>query len=201
MIAILSNDRALQSYGGGYGGGFSGGYGGGGGGYGGGGGGGGGWGDDKMHNLGGSLRAVDWSSYKLEKFEKNFYVEDKRVSARTDREIEEFRKLKEMKVRVFVVRLGHSTDTASGSRSQHSKAGHFLRRNWLPRIHHVYNPSPRFSCANSHPMPSVADGAEWPRCGRHRADRKWKNHILCTSCHASHQRVRLSCSAACSSAE
>lgn len=84
----------FQSYGGGYGG--HGGYGGGGGG---GWGGGGGGGEDRMHNLGGSLRNVDWSSYKLEKFEKNFYVEDKRVTARSDREIEEFRKLKEMKVR------------------------------------------------------------------------------------------------------
>lgn len=52
-----------------------------------------------MGNLGGGLRAVDWSSHKLEKFEKNFYVEDKRVSARSDQEIEEFRKSKEMKVR------------------------------------------------------------------------------------------------------
>lgn len=52
-----------------------------------------------MGNLGGGLRAVDWNSHKLEKFEKNFYVEDKRVSARSDQEIEEFRRSKEMKVR------------------------------------------------------------------------------------------------------
>lgn len=51
-----------------------------------------------MSNLGGGLRTVDWSSQKLSHFEKNFYVEDKRVSARSDREIEEFRRLKEMKV-------------------------------------------------------------------------------------------------------
>lgn len=51
-----------------------------------------------MGAVGSGLRAVDWSSYKLEHFEKNFYVEDKRVSARSDREIEEFRKVKEMKV-------------------------------------------------------------------------------------------------------
>lgn len=56
-----------------------------------------------MSNLGGSLRAVDWSSHKLERFEKNFYVEDKRVTARSDREIEEFRKAKEMKVRSSLV--------------------------------------------------------------------------------------------------
>lgn len=99
--SVARYDRPPQSYGnGGYGGG--GGFGGGGygGGYGGGGGGGGGgWGDDKMHGLGNGLRAVDWNAAKLEKFEKNFYVEDKRVSARSDREIEEFRRLKEMKVR------------------------------------------------------------------------------------------------------
>ena len=44
--------------------------------------------------------AVDWSNYKLERFEKNFYVEDKRVSERSDREIEEFRRDKEMRVRL-----------------------------------------------------------------------------------------------------
>lgn len=51
-----------------------------------------------MGNLGGGLRAIDWNSTKLERFEKNFYVEDKRVSARSDREVEEFRRSKEMKV-------------------------------------------------------------------------------------------------------
>ncbi|KAI0706743.1 P-loop containing nucleoside triphosphate hydrolase protein [Cerioporus squamosus] len=85
-------------YGGSYGGGGGGGYGGGGGGYGGGGGWGGGGGGDRMSNLGGGLHTVDWSSQKLAHFEKNFYVEDKRVSARSDREIEEFRRSKEMKV-------------------------------------------------------------------------------------------------------
>ncbi|EIN04931.1 RNA helicase [Punctularia strigosozonata HHB-11173 SS5] len=86
-----------MSYGG-YGGGYGGGYNGGG--YGGGyGGGGGSWGDsDKMGNLGGGLRAVDWQSQALPKFEKNFYVEDKRVSARSEREIDEFRRVQEMKV-------------------------------------------------------------------------------------------------------
>ena len=51
-----------------------------------------------MGGVGSGLRAVDWSSYKLERFEKNFYVEDKRVSARSDREIDEFRRTKEMRV-------------------------------------------------------------------------------------------------------
>ncbi|KAI0297295.1 DEAD-domain-containing protein [Multifurca ochricompacta] len=48
--------------------------------------------------LGGSLRSIDWSQHKQIPFEKNFYVEDKRVSTRSDREIEEFRKVKEIKV-------------------------------------------------------------------------------------------------------
>lgn len=79
-------------------------YGGYGGSYGGGGGGGGGWGgggggyEDKMSNLGGGLRNVDWASTKLTHFEKNFYVEDKRVKERSDKEIDEFKRLKEIKV-------------------------------------------------------------------------------------------------------
>lgn len=52
-------------------------------------------------NLGGSLRSIDWSQQKQIPFEKNFYVEDKRVSARSDREIEEFRRVKEIKVRLI----------------------------------------------------------------------------------------------------
>ncbi|KIJ51056.1 hypothetical protein M422DRAFT_224490 [Sphaerobolus stellatus SS14] len=51
-----------------------------------------------MSNLGGGLRTIDWNSQKLEKFEKNFYIEDPKVSARTDREVEEYRKVKEMRV-------------------------------------------------------------------------------------------------------
>lgn len=54
-------------------------------------------------NLGGSLRTIDWSQQKQIAFEKNFYVEDKRVSARTDREIEEFRRVKEIKVWVILI--------------------------------------------------------------------------------------------------
>jgi hypothetical protein len=83
-------DTHTQSYGGyqsGHGGGYSG-WGGGGGGH-----------EDRMSNLGGGLRNVDWSSTKLEHFEKNFYIEDKRVTARTEREIEEFKRSKEIKVR------------------------------------------------------------------------------------------------------
>jgi ATP-dependent RNA helicase DDX5/DBP2 len=74
--------------------------------YGGGGGGGGGyggsWGGDRMGDgLGGGLRSIDWSQQKQIPFEKNFYVEDKRVSSHSDREIEEFRRIKEIKVRYF----------------------------------------------------------------------------------------------------
>ena len=68
-----------------------------------------------MGNLGGSLRTVDWSSTKLERFEKNFYVEDKRVSSRSEREIEDFRREKEIKV-CFVpslARFFHSQATRS----------------------------------------------------------------------------------------
>jgi len=70
----------------------------GGGGYGSGGGGWGGGYEDKMGGLGGGLRTIDWVSQKLERFEKNFYVEDKRVSAMTDREVDDFRRIKEIKV-------------------------------------------------------------------------------------------------------
>ncbi|KAF9048493.1 P-loop containing nucleoside triphosphate hydrolase protein [Panaeolus papilionaceus] len=51
-----------------------------------------------MHSLHCGLRTVDWATTKLERFEKNFYVEDKRVSSRTERETEEFRRSKEIKV-------------------------------------------------------------------------------------------------------
>lgn len=51
-----------------------------------------------MNHLGNGLNTVDWTTTKLERFEKNFYVEDKAVSARSDREIEEFRRLKDIRV-------------------------------------------------------------------------------------------------------
>jgi len=75
-----------------------------------------------MSNLGGGLRNVDWSSTKLEHFEKNFYIEDKRVTARTEREIEEFKRSKEIKVRADymdqLLLLSHpSPRFTSGSRS------------------------------------------------------------------------------------
>lgn len=67
-----------------------------------------------MGNLGGSLRTVDWSSTKLERFEKNFYVEDKKVSGRSEREIEDFRREKEIKVRLsLLTRFFHPHPTRS----------------------------------------------------------------------------------------
>ena len=69
-----------------------------------------------MSNLGGGLRTVDWSSTKLEHFEKNFYIEDKRVTTRSERETEEFRRLKEIKVCKPPHFYSHShLDTGSGS--------------------------------------------------------------------------------------
>ena len=44
---------------------------------------------------------MDWATTRLEKFEKNFYAEDKRVSQKTEREIDEFRRVKEIKVSIF----------------------------------------------------------------------------------------------------
>ena len=74
-----------------------------------------------MSNLGGGLRTVDWASTKLEHFEKNFYIEDKRVTTRSERETEEFRRVKEIKVhRLFLSHFYHFYHfylTLIGSRS------------------------------------------------------------------------------------
>jgi len=51
-----------------------------------------------LGNLGGGLRSIDWATQKLERFEKNFYVEDKRISALSEREVDEFRRTKEIKI-------------------------------------------------------------------------------------------------------
>lgn len=82
-----------------------------------------------MGGVGSGLRTVDWSQYKLERFEKNFYVEDKRVSARSDREMEEFRRVKEMKVRshrIFVP-FPFTKLALEGARSQCAQAGLLFR--------------------------------------------------------------------------
>ncbi|KAJ5485210.1 ATP-dependent RNA helicase dbp2 [Penicillium diatomitis] len=98
-----SNGGGYSGGGGGYGGG-AGGYGGGRGGYGGGGGGyggggyGGGAGGDRMSNLGAGLKTQDWDLNNMPKFEKSFYKEHPDVSARSDAEVEAFRKKSEMVV-------------------------------------------------------------------------------------------------------
>ncbi|KAJ5776861.1 hypothetical protein N7520_000107 [Penicillium odoratum] len=88
------------SNGNGYSGGGGGGYGGGGrgGGYGGGGGGFGGQGGDRMGNLGDNLKKQDWDMDTLPKFEKSFYKEHPDVTARSDAEVEEYRKKLDMAV-------------------------------------------------------------------------------------------------------
>jgi ATP-dependent RNA helicase DDX5/DBP2 len=52
--------------------------------------------DDR--SLGSGLKNIDWSSQSLSHFEKNFYHEDPRVTARSDSEVEEYRRIKDMKV-------------------------------------------------------------------------------------------------------
>ncbi|CRL18447.1 RNA helicase, ATP-dependent DEAH box, HrpB type [Penicillium camemberti] len=87
-------------YGGGRGGGGSGGYGGGG--YGGGGGGGygggGAAGGDRMNNLGAGLKTQDWDINTMPKFEKSFYKEHPDVTARSEEDVQAFRKAKEMAI-------------------------------------------------------------------------------------------------------
>lgn len=143
----------FQSYGGHYGHGGGGGYGSG------------GWGgghDDRMSNLGGGLRNVDWKSTKLTHFEKNFYIEDKRVAARSEHEINEFRRSKEMKVRRYPFSMcpNLTCRICSGSRSQCSKTCHLFWRGWLSWVSDDFHPCPRFRFAHSNPMPSLAHGPQ-----------------------------------------
>ncbi|KGO41467.1 Helicase, C-terminal [Penicillium expansum] len=87
-------------YGGGRGGGSGGGYSGGGG-YGGGGGGGyggGAAGGDRMNNLGAGLKTQDWDINTMPKFEKSFYKEHPDVTARSEEDVQAFRKSKEMAI-------------------------------------------------------------------------------------------------------
>lgn len=51
-----------------------------------------------MSALGQNLGNVDWARETLSKFEKNFYIEDERVTRRSDEEITAFRAEKEMKI-------------------------------------------------------------------------------------------------------
>ncbi|KAH8117119.1 RNA helicase [Phellopilus nigrolimitatus] len=49
-------------------------------------------GNDRGSNLGNHLKNIDWDHQRLEKFEKNFYLEDKRVAARSEGDVHDFRK-------------------------------------------------------------------------------------------------------------
>ena len=51
-----------------------------------------------MAGLGSGLQKQDWDMAKMPKFEKNFYREHPVVAARSDTEIETFRRKHEMKV-------------------------------------------------------------------------------------------------------
>ncbi|PWZ02726.1 ATP-dependent RNA helicase DBP2 [Testicularia cyperi] len=51
-----------------------------------------------MSNLGSNLGAVDWQSVDLVPFEKNFYVEDPRVAQRQERDVQEYRRSKQMTI-------------------------------------------------------------------------------------------------------
>ncbi|CAI7613205.1 hypothetical protein PCG10_003587 [Penicillium crustosum] len=98
-----SNGGGYGGGGGGYGGGRGGGGGGyGGGGYGGGGGGGygggGAAGGDRMNNLGAGLKTQDWDINTMPKFEKSFYKEHPDVTARSEEDVQAFRKSKEMAI-------------------------------------------------------------------------------------------------------
>jgi ATP-dependent RNA helicase DDX5/DBP2 len=55
-------------------------------------------GGDKMANMGAGLQKPNFDLETLPKFEKNFYHEATSVSRRSDREIEEFRAKKEIRV-------------------------------------------------------------------------------------------------------
>ncbi|WAR53385.1 hypothetical protein PtB15_2B816 [Puccinia triticina] len=55
-------------------------------------------GGDRMSGLGSGLGRPKWDNSTLTKFEKNFYVEDSRISARSEREIDQFRAEKEIQV-------------------------------------------------------------------------------------------------------
>lgn len=82
----------MNGYPGGDSNGYSGGGGYGGGGY------GGGAGGDKMSNLGAGLKTQHWDMDTLPRFEKSFYKEDGAITARSQRDVDAFRKEKEISV-------------------------------------------------------------------------------------------------------
>jgi len=151
-LVAVHHSSVQQSYGG-YSNGHSshGGYGGGGGG--------GGWGghDDRMSNLGGGLRTVDWTATKLERFEKNFYVEDKRVTARSEKEVEEYRRANEIKVcmvfqRLLFTHFRRFKVATFLDRSPHSRRLDSLSTSWRPSGPRAFQRQP----------PSNAKHGPWP---------------------------------------
>ena len=53
---------------------------------------------DKMANIGAGLKKQTWDLETMPKFEKNFYREAESVMGRSDREVEDFRRKKEIRV-------------------------------------------------------------------------------------------------------
>lgn len=51
-----------------------------------------------MGALGSGLNKVNWATTTLSRFEKNFYAEDKRVTARSDRDVAAFRAEQQMTI-------------------------------------------------------------------------------------------------------
>ena len=51
-----------------------------------------------MQALGSGLKKQNWDASSLSRFEKNFYVENPAVAARSEREIHEYRKLHQMQI-------------------------------------------------------------------------------------------------------
>jgi len=100
-----------------------------------------------MSSLGGGLRSVDWATAKLSVFEKNFYAEDKSVSARSDKEIEDFRRRKEIKASTLFLHTARRVNphVIPGSRPQCTTTCDFLRGGWLPGI-----PYDNHSCTRFH---------------------------------------------------
>ena len=121
-----------------------------------------------MSNLGGTLRNQDWSSMKLTPFEKNFYVEDKAVTHRSDREIEEFRREKE--IRVCKARVDLALNILLmfslgfvGTRTRRSATRPFVRGGWFPGIYHDVYSCCRLQGALADSGSVVAHGSFWSR--------------------------------------
>lgn len=144
-----------------------------------------------MSSLGGSLRSVDWATTKLSIFEKNFYTEDKRVSSCSDREIEDFRRAKEIKVSTPFSLKATSFNLAPGSRPQCATTCNILRGGRLPRIPDVDHSCARFFGTYSYSMSGLAYGSYWKGRCCYRPNWIRENNFLRSSCNVTHQCVSL----------